>query len=220
MSQNNDPIRRSSRKLSWLLRHGACESGLTMDAAGWAPISEVLRLTRMSAATLEAVVRENNKQRLQVEDGVIRASQGHSLDGTPVTLEALEASWSVWTRSQPLWHGTRAEVVEGIAKLGILAQGRTHVHLAESLDSTVGKRANVAVMLQLDPQKLRDAGQPVFVSSNGVVLVRHVPPSCIVGLKTLTRRAQKQHDVLHATLRLGERQSSKAPARSSAAPIV
>jgi len=198
----SEQIRRKSKYLSWLLRHGARETGLTMDAAGWAPVIEVLATARMSRATLEAVVRDNNKNRLQLDGGRVRASQGHSLDGTPVTLDALEASWDVWAGRGPLWHGTRIEVIESIARTGVRAQSRTHVHLADALDSTVGKRANIAVMLQIDPAALRAAGQEVYVSPNGVVLVRMVPPSCIVGLRAMTRRAKQQQPALRAVMGL------------------
>lgn len=219
MSRRDDPIQRHSKKLSWLLRHGARESGLAMDAAGWCAIADVLRLTRMSRQTLDVVVRDNNKNRLQVDGDRIRASQGHSLAGTPVTLAALEASWQVWSHPTPLWHGTRVDVVGDIGRLGLLPQSRTHVHLADATDSTVGKRAQVSVLLQIDPGALRAAGQTVFVSPNGVVLVRHVPPGCIVGLHAVSRRAKKEQGRLRAALGLSAH-SSKAPSTSRDAPRV
>lgn len=219
MSRRDDPIQRHSKKLSWLLRHGARESNLEMDAAGWCAIADVLRLTRMSRQTLDVVVRDNNKSRLQVDGDRIRASQGHSLEGTPVTLDALEASWQVWPHATPLWHGTRTDVVEDIARLGLLPQARTHVHLADGRDSTVGKRAQVSVLLQIDPGALRAAGQTVYASPNGVILVRHVPPACIVGLHTMSRRASREEGRLRAALGLSA-QSRKAPITSTDAPRV
>jgi putative RNA 2'-phosphotransferase len=193
--------KRQSKYLSWLLRHGALESGLTMDAAGWAPVPEVLALARMSRATLVERVRTDTKQRLQLDEDRVRASQGHSLSGTPVTQAALEASWAVWGGAGPLWHGTRVEFVESIARTGIVAQARTHVHLAEALDSRVGKRSQVAVMLELDPTAVRAAGQEIYISSNRVVLVRHIPASAIAGYRAMTRRARKQEELLRAALR-------------------
>lgn len=35
MSSKDDPIKKDSIQLSWLLRHGAAEEGLEVDAAGW-----------------------------------------------------------------------------------------------------------------------------------------------------------------------------------------
>ena len=88
-------ITRASHALSALLRHGAHEAKLAMDAAGWAAIDDVLRAAHLDRATLDTVVRENNKSRLEVRGERIRACQGHSLKNMPVTLEALEDSWAV-----------------------------------------------------------------------------------------------------------------------------
>jgi RNA:NAD 2'-phosphotransferase (TPT1/KptA family) len=115
----------ASKKLSWLLRHGAGEAGLEMDAAGWAEVADVRR-------------------------------------------------------------------VEGIAREGILPGERTHVHLAEATDSTVGKRAAVDVMLAVAPSRLRELGIGLHRSPNGVLLAREVPPATIVGLVPVVDRARRQ----------------------------
>ncbi len=194
--------RRKSTKLSWLLRHGAIEAGLAMDPAGWADIRDVRRATGLSAASLDAIVADNNKTRFEVEGTRIRASQGHSADGVPVEADALEASWSTWEDDASIWHGTNVNAVAGIAATGINAGRRTHVHLAATTGSRVGKRANVHVLLEIAPARLRDAGQRIYVSPNGVVLVRHVPASCIVGLRTLTRRARADDQRLRGLFNL------------------
>ncbi len=189
-------ITRASRALSALLRHRAGEAGLTMDAAGWAPVEEVLRVVGISAEALEGVVRDNNKSRLELDDGCIRACQGHSLAGMPVTLEALEASWTEDLRTELIWHGTTPEAAESIAREGLLPGQRTHVHLAEATDSKVGKRAGVAVLLGVDPGALRGRGLRVFRSGNGVLLARRVPVECITALEAVSARARDLEGVL------------------------
>lgn len=184
--------------LSWLLRHGADEAGIAMDAAGWVAVAEVLRAGRMSRAELEAIVRENDKRRLQLEGERIRACQGHSTAGTPVTAEALEASWAVHEGGAPLWHGTSVAALTGIAREGILPVARTHVHLAAELASKVGKRANVDVMLRVEPARVNEAGLRVFVAPNGVLLVRRIPREAIVDLEPMTRRARNEEHRLRA----------------------
>lgn len=193
-------LKRASQYLSWLLRHGANEAGLSMDSAGWAKTADVRKIARLSQRALDEIVATNNKTRLQVDGDRIRASQGHSMDGTPVTLEALEDSWVVWGGSASIWHGTRPELVESIARKGLLAQSRTHVHLAESVDSRVGKRAGVGVLLEISPARVRAAGLPIFVSDNGVILTRHVPPEAIIALHPLSRRARSAAPKLRAAL--------------------
>ncbi|MFO0755966.1 MAG: RNA 2'-phosphotransferase [Byssovorax sp.] len=187
-----------SKKLSWLLRHGAMEAGVQMDAAGWVAIEDVLRFLGASRADLDEAVRLNTKSRLQVEGARIRACQGHSTERMPVTLEALEASWSEVEGDASIWHGTRVDVLPAIAREGIVPQARTHVHLTAGLDSKVGKRAQVDVMLEVSPARLRAEGLCVFQSPNGVVLVRKVPPGCIVGVQAIAEKARQREASLRA----------------------
>lgn len=192
----NKQLVKKSKRLSWLLRHGATEVGLDMDEAGWVDVGAVLRTLHMSLADLEWVVRENDKRRLQLEGGRVRACQGHSVDNLAVTREGLEASWAVYADEAPVWHGTSVEAVPSIAREGILAVGRTHVHLAPGMTSKVGKRASVHVMLEVSPARVREAGFEVYSAPNGVVLAREIPAGCIVGLHPMTKRAHEQASIL------------------------
>lgn len=174
-------LARKSKKLSWLLRHGAREAGLPMDAEGFAPIEQVLRLTGMTRAELDAVVADNNKARFQLRNGEIRAVQGHSLGGLPVTLEALERSWEEVLEDAPIYHGTSVAAARSIlAGEGIHPAARTHVHLASAVEAKVGKRAGVDVLLVIAPPALRASGQRVYRAPNGVLLCRSVPVGAIV----------------------------------------
>lgn len=174
-----DP-KRASHRLSWLLRHGANKTRLPMDAAGWAPVDAVCRTLNLDRALLEVVVRTNNKRRLELCDDRVRASQGHSIDGCPVTVEALEASWRRLDPDHPtVWHGTRAALEPTLRTDGIAPMGRTHVHLAASPESRVGKRANVGVLIAVEPACLARHGLGLFESPNGVILARRVPPDCL-----------------------------------------
>lgn len=192
---NPETITRKSKKLSWLLRHGAGREGLSMDAAGFVPIGEVLERLRMNRAQLDVIVARNNKSRLQVEGDRIRCSQGHSTEDMPVTLDALEASWVRWGGGV-VWHGTSVDAVPSIATEGIVPQRRTHVHLAPGLDSVVGKRAAVHVMLAVDPDRMAAAGLGLWAAPNGVVLARRVPAHCVTEVRPMTRRAQGRADEL------------------------
>jgi putative RNA 2'-phosphotransferase len=187
-----------SKSLSWLLRHGAREAGVSMDAAGWVPVDEVLRYLRIDRATLDDVVANNNKSRLTIDGDRVRAVQGHSTENMPVTLEALEASWPSYAGTESLWHGTTIEAVAPIAREGLWPQKRTHVHLAPSFESKVGKRSATPVVLEVSVDRLRAAGQGMWEAQNGVVLARHVPITCIVGLACTTHAARKSEAELRA----------------------
>ena len=196
------PLKQISHHMSALLRHRAGEVGLRMDAAGWVDLEELVEHLGVPRHLVEEAAQHNNKARFEVSGERIRASQGHSLEGMPVTREALEASWTVFASDDPLWHGTRTEVAESIAREGILRGERSHVHLAASRESHVGKRANVGVLLEISPARLRAAGQTIYESPNGVILCRHVPPGCIVDIHPMSRSARKNASALRAALGL------------------
>jgi putative RNA 2'-phosphotransferase len=194
---------RLSKRLSWLLRHGAGEAGLDMDAAGWAPVVQVLAALGISRADLEEAVRRNDKGRLQLVGDQVRACQGHSLKDMPVTREALEASWVMLTPSRSLWHGTSVASVAGIAARGLLPGRRSHVHLAADADARVGKRTHVDLLLEVSPRELADHGLRVFQAPNGVLLVRHVPATSIVAVRPASPAGQRALPAARHGLGLG-----------------
>jgi|GEM_PF-564623 len=182
-------LRRRSTKVSWLLRHGAIESGLTMSSAGFAAVTDVLRVLRLGRLELDEIVADNTKARFEVRPtangDIIRAVQGHSLEGTPVTLDGLEGSWRERTDTEPLFHGTAVLAARAILdrhsdSAGVHAAARSHVHLAPARDAVVGKRHQVDVLLVVDPVRLRQLGQRVFEAPNGVLLTRCVPHAAVV----------------------------------------
>src|SRR4051812_34359066 len=108
MTDDDKALAKRSKKLSWLLRHGANEAKLAMSSAGFARIDDVLAIVGLSRTELDVVVAENNKSRYEVSvDGLlVRACQGHSMAGTPVTREGLEATWSIVDADDDVVHGT------------------------------------------------------------------------------------------------------------------
>lgn len=168
--------------MSRLLRHAAGERGLAMSADGWAAIADVQQLLGMERGDLDRAVEANDKQRLQVDGDRIRACQGHSLAGMPVTREALENSWERVYPDQLLWHGTTQGVVAVIQRDGLKPGRRTHVHLA----ADQRPRTRVDVLLRVDPVNLA-----VYRAPNGVLLVREVPPDAIVDAVHPARWSQR-----------------------------
>lgn len=199
----SDDVVRLSKRLSWLLRHGAGEVGLLMDKAGWSAIDDVLEVLSIPRASLDDAVARNDKGRLFVDGARIRACQGHSLAGMPVTVEGLESSWEVVSPAGPLWHGTHVAAIAGIAAHGIVPGGRSHVHLAPRRDSRVGKRYAVDLLLEVSPVGLADENLAVFRSPNGVLLARRVPRSAIIGLESASAAGRRAEVEARCILRLG-----------------
>jgi len=169
-----------SKRLSWLLRHGAGQAGLVMDQAGWSRVEDVLDALDLTAEQVRRAVDNNDKGRLQLDGARIRACQGHSTATMPVTHDALEATWELIEPDTAVWHGTRLAAIPGIARHGISSGERTHVHLAEHPDSRVGKRSAIDFLIKVSPQQLRRHGINLYRSPNGVILARHVPADSII----------------------------------------
>ena len=196
---------KKSKRLSYLLRHGASEHGVDIDGGGWAPIEQVCTWSELSRDELLDVVKNNNKKRFEidVDRDKIRAKQGHSAAG--VTPEQLEATWEVYPGTGSIWHGTNVKAAQSIAKEGVINAGtRTHVHLADSPTSPVGKREGSAVLLEVSVERLRASGREVYRSANGVVLTREVPTSCVIGLQAVSKGAHKLEAALRALFEQSE----------------
>jgi putative RNA 2'-phosphotransferase len=201
MNHTDNDHKKQSMRLSWLLRHGANEVGMQMDAAGFSTIDDVLKHARMSRAELDSVIADNNKDRFEIRAGKVRAVQGHSLEGTPVTLDGLEASWTVVTSDELVFHGTSVAAAEAILRSdGVHAAARSHVHLAPARKATVGKRASVDILLVIDPTRLRAAGMKLHRASNGVLLTRAVSKHAVIDVEASTRAGERALAGLRALL--------------------
>lgn len=172
-----------------------------MDAEGWASVADVQRLTALRDHELREVVDTNEKRRFEIAGDRIRAVQGHS-DGVPVSLDALEASWREREGDALVFHGTGVVAAHAILEgEGILPRARSHVHLADAVDAKVGKRAQVDVLLVVDPARLRAHGLRLFEAPNGVLLVRRVPNDTIVDVRAARARGEPALPGLRALLR-------------------
>ncbi|MCU0866857.1 MAG: RNA 2'-phosphotransferase [Planctomycetes bacterium] len=173
----NSHLVKTSRYLSKILRHQPQRIGLQLDAQGWADIDELLRLLTqhgrpLTRVELEAVVRDNDKQRFKISpDGQrIRASQGHSI---PVDLDLPPTP-----PPDTLFHGTATHSTAAIFAEGLRPGTRRHVHLSRDYATAmrVGARHGEAVVLAVASGAMHAAGHPFFVADNGVWLTAHVPP--------------------------------------------
>lgn len=165
-----------SKYLSKHLRHQPERIGITLDANGWVTIDELLRATArnnfpLTRAELDHVVAVNDKQRFAVEDGRIRASQGHTV---PVDLALPPTEPPVY-----LYHGTVGRVLDAIRSEGLRPMARTHVHLSPDRETAtrVGARRGRPVVLSVDAAAMHRAGHTFYVSANGVWLTAAVPPA-------------------------------------------
>lgn len=168
---------RMSKFLSLVLRHKPEQIGLTLDEAGWADVSELIRLARQAGIVLDEaliaqVVQQNDKQRFALSpDGQrIRANQGHSIQ-VALGLEPVEPP-------DFLYHGTATRFLDAILREGLNPGNRQHVHLSSGVSTAirVGQRHGKPVVLEVKAGPMHRASHLFYRSDNGVWLTNHVPP--------------------------------------------
>ncbi|MET9242743.1 RNA 2'-phosphotransferase [Nonomuraea sp. NPDC003709] len=166
---------RVSKYLARHLRHDPGRIGLTLDPNGWVPVDTLLRAAAehgfpITAAELWKVVEANDKRRYAIEDGRIRASQGHSV---PVDLDLPAVR-----PPEVLYHGTVGRFLAAIKEEGLRPMNRHHVHLSPDRETAtrVGARRGVPVVLVVAAGTMHAGGHEFRVSANGVWLADHVPP--------------------------------------------
>ncbi|WP_090937079.1 RNA 2'-phosphotransferase [Nonomuraea jiangxiensis] len=167
---------RISKYLARHLRHDPRRIGITLDANGWVPVDVLLRAAAahgfpITAAELWHVVEHNDKRRYALENGRIRASQGHSVP-VELGLPAVEPP-------EVLFHGTVARSLGAIRQEGLRPMSRQHVHLSPDRETAtrVGARRGVPVVLTVRAAAMHRDGHPFRLSANGVWLAAHVPPA-------------------------------------------
>lgn len=173
-------LTKTSKFLSYILRHRPDEIGLNLDPAGWVDISVLIEKAnakgkRLSQELLRLVVETNDKQRFAIsEDGLrIRANQGHSIE--------VELALEPRTPPVALLHGTAERFMDAIRAEGLCKMNRHHVHLTESeqIARSVGARYGKPVLLNIDAATMHAEGFEFLQSHNGVWLTDHVPYSFI-----------------------------------------
>lgn len=166
----------TSKFLSLVLRHQPEAAGITLDAHGWADVSELLRgMTNagqpIDTDLLEEIVRTDEKQRysFSADHTKIRANQGHSV--------AVDLELQPVTPPDTLWHGTASRFLESIMQEGLKPMSRQYVHLSPDIETAkkVGIRHGKPVILQIDTKRMHANGFAFYRAENGVWLTGSVP---------------------------------------------
>ena len=187
------------RAVTRALRHGGHGHKNQLSSGGWIQLEHSARLFGVSRDwLLQAIALDENKpkKRFQLQDGWVRAIQGHSADSgiedprhlyEAVSIEGLRSrGLSPWVQ---VWHGTDLDRVDGIARFGLLAGGGTLVNRLTvhwvmgdqpHRDSAQkGFRTGSSVVIQTALHHLWDAGVEIFHGAEGVILTASAPPETL-----------------------------------------
>ena len=176
----DDRLRRTSKFLSYVLRHDPDALGLTLDPGGWVEVETLVERARadgrsLSRARIEQVIEAGEKTRFALSDdgSRIRANYGHSVE--------VDLALSPTPPPGTLYHGTARAAVSAIRAEGLRPQSRQYVHLSPTPDeaTAVGRRHGTPVVLSIDAPALHEAGQALYRSTDTVWLTRRVPPDFI-----------------------------------------
>lgn len=168
---------RTSKFLSYALRHNPDALDLELDPGGWADVDTLIERARadgrsLNRSLLKRVIAAGEKTRftLSEDETKIRANYGHSID---VDLE-LEPT----VPPPHLYHGTARSALSAIREEGLRPQSRQYVHLSTTRDeaTAVGQRHGEPVVLTVHAADLHDAGYALYRSTDAVWLTRRVPP--------------------------------------------
>ena len=176
----DDDLIRTSKFLSYVLRHNPGALGLSLDPGGWANVETLIERARskgrsLSRSHLRHVIEAGDKTRfaLSADGSKIRANYGHSID-VDLDLEPTPPP-------DRLYHGTARPALPAIRSEGLRPQSRQYVHLSSTPEAAtaVGQRHGTPVVLLIEAPTLHDAGHALYRSTDTVWLTRRVPPSFI-----------------------------------------
>lgn len=168
-----------SKFLSLVLRHQPEKIDLELDINGWANVSDLLEKLpfNISFDVLKDIVVTNDKQRFSFnqDNSLIRANQGHSLQGVDLKLDSI-------TPPKILYHGTVDKFILSIKEEGLNKKSRQHVHLSADITtaSNVGSRRGRPIILGIEALKMHQKGIEFYKSKNGVWLTDKVPSEYII----------------------------------------
>ncbi|CAH8842039.1 unnamed protein product [Trichobilharzia szidati] len=185
---NKDPDVILSKKLAWILRHGAENVGLKYEPGGYLYLDKILELKPFQGVKVEdisRVVNSNDKKRYELSVHPenhrlrIRAFQGHS-----VNIEGLDITLIENPQDYPtVVHGTYFRNWDGIRREGLKRMGRTHIHFApgEVGESGVisGMRSSAEIVIYIDIMKAVNDGYKFYLSKNNVILCEGNSEGCL-----------------------------------------
>lgn len=171
---------KTSKRLSYILRHNPDSVGLKPDEFGWLDLEELVAAMQVPKGTVQLIVATDDKNRFEILDGKIRARQGHSYEVNlglkPLTIVDLP---------ETLYHGTAVKNVEKITSEGLKPMGRNYVHLSGDYDTAVkvGSRHGDPIVFSVDVAKLLKSTN-VYLTTNGVYLAKRVPVNVLRTVKS------------------------------------
>jgi RNA:NAD 2'-phosphotransferase (TPT1/KptA family)/inhibitor of KinA sporulation pathway (predicted exonuclease) len=184
---NRDDVR-LSKKLSYILRHGANDLKISMADDGYVYLDELIKKGKVKASfeKIQKVVNNNNKKRFQMEQDEnekwkIRAVQGHTMKNVDQEKLLTKITDPTYFKDWTIVHGTYMPAWKEIMFGGLNRMARNHMHFAKGYnfqdDSAnpkeeviSGMRNTCDIYIEIDPVLAMKSGVDFYESRNGVIL--------------------------------------------------
>ena len=175
-----------SKSMSYLLRHGLEKENINHcngfvlidDVIGW--LQKNNTNINVTHDDIENIVKEDKKQRYQLQGNKIRASQGHSIE-IEMNFEKLNSIKEVY----PLVHATYKDSIIPINESGLKSMSRTHIHFASIKTNDfkmIRKDTDTYCVLKKNYQK------DIFKSENNVYLSKEIVSKEDFNIVTFTKK--------------------------------
>jgi putative RNA 2'-phosphotransferase len=166
------------RMLALVLRHAPEKFGVDMDINGWVnarELSDAIGNQRRHYHWLrgwhfEAIANADEKGRYQVENGMIRATYGHSIE--------LDLDLPTDDIPEVLFYPCQADEVETYMEYGITAGDRKNVHLSRTIANAMEAghvRIHRPTILEVDTTRAIADGHVIYRAGKTVFLTDEVP---------------------------------------------
>lgn len=172
-----------SKEISYILRHRPDEYGLILDQDGYVFISDLLNSInsknhyskKIDINDIYKVMELSDKKRLEINNDMIRALYGHSVDEIIKKDEAIPPEF--------LYHGTTHKSINNIMIQGLKRMNRQYVHLSidKATANKVGERRDKnPVILKIDSKKAHEDGVKFYIGNDKIWLTDYVSPKYII----------------------------------------
>lgn len=166
------------RILALVLRHAPEKFNVDMDINGWVntrELSEAIGNQRRHYHWLrgwhfEAIANADEKGRYQVENGMIRATYGHSIE--------LDLDLPTDDIPEGLYYPCESGDVETLLEFGLTAGDRKNVHLSRSIKNAMEAghvRIDRPTILEVDTTRAIADGHTIYRAGTTVFLADEVP---------------------------------------------
>jgi len=165
--------------VSGSLRHFPNDIGVELDSDGWASLERLYKcISRRSRygwldkEHIKVLVDTDEKGRYEIQDGLIRATYGHTVDVDP--------ELPVSKAPEELYYGSSEEEAGRVLEIGLQPADKVKVHLSEDEESALqvaSSSTDHPILITVRSREAQVAGVDIRKAAEGVWVADEIPPA-------------------------------------------